>query len=65
MQTPPSVIDVTETWINDATSKLANITGYNFFSNHRISESGVRVGIYLKMVFTLNFTRNVIFPTLR
>lgn len=40
MKTPPSVINVTETWINDATSKLANITGYNLISNHRISESG-------------------------
>ena len=45
MQTPPSVIGVTETWLNDATSELVNI-GYNFISNHRISKSGGGVGIY-------------------
>ena len=27
MQTPPSVIGVTETWLNDATSELVNIIG--------------------------------------
>ena len=46
MQTPPSVIGVTETWLNDATSELVNIIGYNFISNHRISKSGGGVGIY-------------------
>ena len=46
MQTPPYVIGVTETWLNDATSELVNIIGYNFISNHRISKSGGGVGIY-------------------
>ena len=46
MQTPPSVIGVTETCLNDATSELVNIIGYNFISNHRISKSGGGVGIY-------------------
>ena len=41
-----SVIGVTETWLNDATSELGNIIGYNFISNHRISKSGGGVGIY-------------------
>ena len=45
MQTPPSVIGVTETWLNDATSALVNIIGYNFISNHRISKSVGGVGI--------------------
>ena len=46
MQTPPSVIRVTETWLNDATSKLVNIIGYNFISNQRISKLSGGVGIY-------------------
>ena len=46
MQTPPSVMGVTETWLNDATSELVNIIGHNFMSNHRISKSGGGVGIY-------------------
>ena len=37
MQTPSSVMGVTETWLNDATSELVNIIGHNFMSNHRIS----------------------------
>ena len=46
MQTPPSVIGVTETCLDDATSELVNIIGHNFISNHRISKSGGGVGIY-------------------
>ena len=46
MQTAPSVIGVRETWLNDATSELVNIIGYNFISNRRISKSGGGVGIY-------------------
>ena len=37
-----------ETWLNDATADLVNITGYNFVSNHRKSKSGGGVGIYLQ-----------------
>ena len=47
MQTPPSVICVTETCLNDATSELVNIIGHNYISNHRrISKSGGGVGVY-------------------
>ena len=42
---PFSIIGVSETWLNDATSELVNITGYNFVSNHRKSKSGGGVGI--------------------
>ena len=48
LQVPFSVIGVSETWLNDATSELVNITGYNFVSNHRKSKTGGGVGIYLK-----------------
>ena len=48
LQVPFSVIGISETWLNDATSELVNITGYNFASNHRKSKTGGGVGIYLK-----------------
>ena len=48
LQVPFFVIGVSETWLNDATSELVNITGYNFVSNHRKSKTGGGVGIYLK-----------------
>lgn len=45
MQTPPSVIGVTETWLNDATSKLVNTKFYFESSDIYI---GGGVGIYLQ-----------------
>ena len=45
---PFSVIGVWETWLDDTTSELVNITGYSFVSNHRKSKSGGGVGIYLQ-----------------
>ena len=48
LKVPFSVIGVSETWLNDATSELVNITGYNFVSNHRKSKTGGGVGIYFK-----------------
>ena len=44
---PFSVVGVSETWLDDATSELVNITGYNFVSNNRKSRTGGGVGIYL------------------
>ena len=43
-----SIICVSETWLNDATSELVNITGYNFVSSHRKSKSGRGVSINLQ-----------------
>ena len=45
---PFSVIGVSETWLTHCTADLANITGYNFVSNHRKSKTGGGVGIYLQ-----------------
>ena len=45
---PFSVIGVSETWLTHCTAELANITGYNFVSNHRKSKTGGGVGIYLQ-----------------
>ena len=45
---PFSVIGVPETWLTHCTADLANITGYNFVSNHRKSKTGGGVGIYLQ-----------------
>ena len=42
-----SVLGVSETWLTDSTSELVNIIGYNFISNHRKSNIGGIVGIYL------------------
>ena len=47
LQTLPSVIAVTETWLNDFTSDQVNIPGYNFQSNHRTDKSGGGTGLYL------------------
>ena len=46
-----SLIEVTETWLNDQTSDVVNIPGYNIISNHRKHKTGVGVGIYLRNVF--------------
>ena len=43
-----SVIAITETWLNDLTSDLVNMPGYNFVSNNRKSKIGGGVGLYLK-----------------
>ena len=45
---PFSVIGVSETWLTHCTAELANITGYNFVSNHRKLKTGGGVGIYLQ-----------------
>ena len=45
---PFSVIGVSETWLTHCTAELANITGYNFVSNHRKSKTAGGVGIYLQ-----------------
>ena len=45
---PFSVISVSETWLTHCTAELANITGYNFVSNHRKSKTAGGVGIYLQ-----------------
>lgn len=45
-QTLFCVLGVSETWLTDFTSKLVNITGYNFVSNHRKSKIGGGVWIY-------------------
>ena len=45
---PISVIGVSETWLTDCTAEFANITEYNFVSNHRKSKTGGGVGIYLQ-----------------
>ena len=45
---PFSVIGMSETWLTHCTAELANITGYNFVSNHRKSKTGGGVGIYLQ-----------------
>ena len=45
---PFSVIGVSETWLTHCTAELADITGYNFVSNHRKSKTGGGVGIYLQ-----------------
>jgi hypothetical protein len=47
LQVSPSVIAVTETWLNDLTSDQVNISGYTFHSNHRINKSGGGTGLYL------------------
>ena len=47
LQTLPSVIAVTETWLNDFTSDQVNIPGYKFHSNHRTDKSGGGTGLYL------------------
>lgn len=40
-----SVVGISETWLNDETSDLVNLPGYNFISNHRLSKSGGGVGL--------------------
>jgi hypothetical protein len=47
LQVSPSVIAITETWLNDLTSDQVNISGYTFHSNHRINKSGGGTGLYL------------------
>lgn len=47
LQALPTVIAVTETWLNDLTSDQVNIPGYNFHSNHRTDKSGGGTGLYL------------------
>ena len=43
-----SLIGVSETWLNDLTSDLVNMSGYSFVSNHQKSKTGGGVGLYLK-----------------
>ena len=50
MRTSFSLIEVTETWLNDLTSDLVNIPGYSFVSNHRRSKIGGGFGLYLKNI---------------
>ena len=45
---PFSIIGMLETWLNDTTSELVNVTGYNFVSTHFKSKSGGGVSIYLQ-----------------
>ena len=42
------VTGVSETWLTDCTAELVNITGYNFVSNHRKSNTSGGDGIYLQ-----------------
>ena len=42
-----SAIGITETWLNDSTSDLVDILGYNFVLNHRVNKTGGGVGLYL------------------
>jgi hypothetical protein len=37
---PFSVIGITETWLNDQTYDLIDISGYKFVSNHRTTKPG-------------------------
>ena len=43
-----SLIGVSETWLNNLTSDLVNMSGCSFVSNHRKSKTGGGVGLYLK-----------------
>jgi hypothetical protein len=45
---PFSVIGITETWLNDQTYDLVDISGYKFVSNHRTTKPGGGVGLYLQ-----------------
>jgi hypothetical protein len=45
---PFSVIGITETWLNDQTHDLVDISGYKFVSNHRTTKPGGGVGLYLQ-----------------
>ena len=45
---PFPVTGVSETWLTDCTAELVNITGYNFVSNHRKSNTSGGDGIYLQ-----------------
>ena len=47
LQALPSVIAVTETWLNDLTADQVNIPGYNFHSNHRTDKYGGGTSLYL------------------
>ena len=58
---PFSVIGVSETWLTHCTAEFANITGYNFVSNHRKSKTGGGVGIYLQNDLNTNFQQNANF----
>jgi len=43
-----SVISVSETWLNEQTSKLVDIPGYHFISNPRKHKTGVGTALYLQ-----------------
>ena len=43
-----SCVGVTETWLQDHTSDLYNLNGYELIENHRQTRRGGGVGIYLK-----------------
>ena len=53
LQALPSVIAVTETWLNNLTSDQVNIPGYNFHSNHRTNQSGGGTALYYVFCLTL------------
>ena len=46
---------MSETWLTDFTSKLVNITGYNFVYNNRKSKIGGGVCIYSQNDIEYNF----------
>jgi hypothetical protein len=57
---PFSVIGITETWLNDQTYDLVDISGYKFVSNHRTTKPGVGVGLYLQNSLEYKFAENAI-----
>ena len=46
-----TAIGVSETWLNETTSDLVEISGYNYISNHSINKSEGGVGLYLLVNF--------------
>ena len=61
LQVPFSVIGVSETWLNDATSELVNITGYDNIPLHVVKHSFHLISAPLVDIINLSLLKGI-FP---